>query len=197
MEEISKGIVAKLFISQIAHNLNRSPSTITREVNRYGGIKKYRAAKADSRAWEDAKRPKLCKLKENPHLVPPLEKKLGLKWSPEQISCGLKKAFPKVESYQVLHEMIYKSLFIQARGALKKELQLLLRSKRLIRRARTSSLKGEGLGGIPNAVSILERPVSLEDRALLGHWEGDLIQGKKLRFYSDVSRASHSLFNTR
>lgn len=185
-EEISRGLVTGLSIREIARRLNRSPSTISREVNRNGGTVLYRAALADEKAWEKAKRPKPCKLRAHPILVSFIEKKLRLKWSPEQISGWLKKTFPKDESYQVSHETIYKSLFIQARGVLKKELQQLLRSKRTIRRARTSSLKGDGLGSIPNAVSIRERPASIEDRAVPGHWEGDLIEGCKGSFVATL-----------
>jgi IS30 family transposase len=106
-----------------------------------------------------------------------VELKLRRKWSPEQIAGWLKIEYPGDEWNQVSHETIYRSLFIQARGAFKKELQAYLRSKRSIRRARTSTLKDDGLGGIPNAVSISERPASVEDRAVPGHWEGDLIEG--------------------
>ena len=185
-EEISRGLVAQKSIRQIASQLNRSPSTISREINRNGGTVRYRASLADEEAWEKAKRPKPCKLKTHPLLVNFIEKKLRLKWSPEQISGWLQKTFPKDDRYHVSHETIYKSLFIQARGVLKKELQLLLRSKRTIRRARKSSLKGDGLGCIPNAVSIRERPASVEDRAVPGHWEGDLIEGCKGSFVATL-----------
>jgi IS30 family transposase len=176
-EEISRGIVANLSIRAIAEQLNRSPSTISREINRNGGYDHYRAALADQNAWDNALRPKHCKLSMNPHLCQIIGRKLKRKWSPEQIAGWLKREYPEDESYQVSHETIYRSLFIQARGVLKKELQQYLRSKRTIRRSRTSSLKGDGLGGMPGAVSIRQRPASVEDRAVPGHWEGDLIEG--------------------
>lgn len=176
-EEISRGIVANASLRAIAKQLGRSPSTISREINRNGGYEQYRATLADQNAWDNAKRPKACKLSLNRHLCRIVESKLRIHWSPEQISGWLKRIFPTDESYQVSHETIYRSLFIQARGVLKKELQQYLRSKRTIRRSRTSSLKGDGLGGMPHAVCIRERPASVEDRAVPGHWEGDLIEG--------------------
>jgi IS30 family transposase len=178
-EEISRGIVANLSIREIASQLSRSPSTISREVNKNGGRRYYRAAKADKIAWSNALRPKLCKLAIYPQLALIVEKKLRLKWSPEQVAGWLKKTYPNDDSMKVSHETIYKSLFIQARGVLKKELLQLLRSKRVIRRSKSTSLKGDGLGRIPNAVSIRERPAEVEDRAVPGHWEGDLIEGSQ------------------
>lgn len=178
-EEISRGIVADLSIRTIASQLGRSPSTISREINRNGGYAEYRATQADLNAWNQAHRPKLCKLACNPSLARMVENKLRLLWSPEQIAGWLKRTFPAEEHNQVSHETIYRSLFVQARGVLKKELQQYLRSKRSIRRAKQSSLKGIGLGGMPDAVSIRERPASVEDRAVPGHWEGDLIEGPK------------------
>ena len=176
-EEISRGIVADLSARSIASKLGRSPSTVSREINRNGGRANYRAIPADQNAWDQAQRPKRCKLVRNRALARIVESKLRLLWSPEQIAGWLKRSFPADERYQVSHETIYRSLFVQARGALKKELQLYLRSKRTIRRAKQSSLKGIGLGGMPDAVSIRERPASVEDRAVPGHWEGDLIEG--------------------
>ncbi len=178
-EEISRGLVANLSIRTIALNLGRPPSTISREINRNGGCDVYRAAQADDLAWDRALRPKRCKLALHPELGRMVEFKLRLKWSPEQISGWLKREYPDEENNQVSHETIYRSLFVQARGALKKELQQYLRSKRTIRRAKGSSLKRDGLGGMPNAVPISERPASVEDRAVPGHWEGDLIEGSK------------------
>ncbi|WP_432473441.1 IS30 family transposase [Amphritea sp. HPY] len=178
-EEISRGIVANLSIRTIALNLGRSPSTISREINRNGDYDSYRATQADQNAWDRALRPKRCKLAVHPELGKIVESKLRLQWSPEQISGWLKREYPDEESSQVSHETIYRSLFVQARGALKKELQQYLRSKRTIRRAKSSSLKGDGLGRVPNAVPISERPASVEDRAVPGHWEGDLIEGSK------------------
>jgi len=176
-EEISRSIVANLSVRDIAKQLSRSPSTISREINRNGGYENYRAAQADQSAWDNTKRPKPCKLSLNRSLCRIVESKLKIHWSPEQIAGWLKITFPTDESFQVSHETIYRSLFIQARGVLKKELQQYLRSKRTIRRSKPSSLKGNGLGGMPHAVSIRERPASVEDRAVPGHWEGDLIEG--------------------
>jgi IS30 family transposase len=176
-EEISRGLVAGLSLRTIACGLDRAPSTVSREVNRNGGTDYYRAAKADQSAWDRAQRPKDCKLVLNRKLCRSVALKLRRKWSPEQIAGWLKRKHRGNEKNQVSHETIYRSLFIQARGAFKKELQAYLRSKRSIRRARTSTLKGNGPGGMPNAVSIRERPASVEDRAVPGHWEGDLIEG--------------------
>jgi IS30 family transposase len=176
-EEISRGIVADLSIRAIASQLGRSPSTVSREITRNGGCANYRATQADQNAWDQARRPKRCRLARNRDLARIVESKLRLLWSPEQIAGWLKREFPADKNNQVSHETIYRSLFVQARGALKKELQQYLRSKRAIRRAKQSSLKGDGLGGMPDAVSIRERPASVEDRAVPGHWEGDLIEG--------------------
>lgn len=178
-EDISRGLVAGLSIRCIASELGRAPSTISREVNRNGGRSDYRATVANKNAWDRALRPKPCKLVRNRRLCQRVESKLRRKWSPEQIAGWLKRAYPGNDWNQVSHETIYRSLFIQARGALKKELQNYLRSKRHIRRARTSTLKDDGLGGIPGAVSIRERPATIEDRAVPGHWEGDLIEGSR------------------
>ena len=176
-EEISRGLVSGCSIRAIAVQLDRAPSTVSREVKRNGGVQSYRATSADQKAWDRSERPKVCKLVQNRPLCRKVEMKLRRKWSPEQIAGWLKIEYPGDEWNQVSHETIYRSLFIQARGAFKKELQAYLRSKRSIRRARTSTLKDDGLGGMPNAVSISERPASVEDRAVPGHWEGDLIEG--------------------
>ncbi len=176
-EEISRGLVAGLSIRAIASQLDRAPSTVSREISRNGGAHHYRATQADQSAWDRAHRPKTCKLVQNRPLCRSVERKLRRKWSPQQIAGWLKRAHPDDEWSQVSHETIYRCLFIQARGAFKKEFQLYLRSKRSIRRARTSTLKDDGLGGMPNAVSIRERPASVDDRAVPGHWEGDLIEG--------------------
>lgn len=176
-EEISRSIVADLSIRSMAAKLNRSPSTISREINRNGGYGNYRAAHADQMAWGRAHRPKACKLACHPVLKRIVISKLKHHWSPKQISGWLKRTYPHDERKQVSHETIYRSLFIQARGVLKKELQQYLRTQRAIRRAKQHSKKNEGLGKITNAVSISERPASVEDRAVPGHWEGDLISG--------------------
>lgn len=161
----------------IAAQLGRAPSTISREVGRNGGPDSYRAARSDQAAWDRALRPKICKLACHPSLSRTVSQKLRRKWSPEQIAGWLKRMFPDEEQRRVSHETIYKSLFIQARGVLKKELLGHLRAKRTIRRSRHASLKRNGLGQVTNAVSIRERPATVEDRAVPGHWEGDLIGG--------------------
>jgi IS30 family transposase len=176
-EEISRGIVADLSIRAIALLLGRAPSTVSREINRNGGRHAYRANTADEAAWERAHRPKTCKLGKNPALARIVAEKLQLEWSPRQIAGWLKYHYPDDETSQVSHETIYLTLFIQARGALKKELLKYLRRPRAMRRSHQNSLKGKGLGQITNAVSIRERPAEVEDRAVPGHWEGDLLCG--------------------
>ena len=176
-EEISRGLVAHLSLRSIAIELGRSPSTISREVKRNGGLKHYRATQADQAAWDRAHRPKPCKLVGNPLLRRLIARMLRRNWSPEQIAGWLKREYPGEEANQVSHETIYRSLFVQARGVLKKELQQYLRSQRTTRLSRHAGLKGKGLGKITNTVSISERPASVEDRAVPGHWEGDLIAG--------------------
>ena len=157
--------------------LGRSASTISREVTRNGGLKQYRASQADKAAWARAHRAKPCKLALHPMLTRMVASKLKMNWSPKQIDGWLKRHYPDDENKHVSHETIYRSLFIQARGVLKKELQLYLRTQRAIRRSKHHSMKNEGLGKICNTVSIRERPASVEDRAVPGHWEGDLIAG--------------------
>ena len=178
-EEISRGIVKHLSLRTISTQLKRSPSTISREIKRNGGYDQYRAAKADQSAWDRACRPKQCKLACHPSLSRKVATKLMRNWSPEQIAGWLKRAYPNNESNQVSHETIYRSLFFQTRGVLKKELQQYLRTQRAIRRSKHASLKKDGLGKIKDAISISERPASVEDRAVPGHWEGDLIAGSK------------------
>jgi IS30 family transposase len=176
-EEISRGIARGQSQCSIATKLGRSPSTISREIQRNGGYDSYRATQADQAAWDRAYRPKQCKLASNRLLSRKVAEKLRRLWSPEQIAGWLKMEFPGEEHNQVSHETIYRSLFIQARGVLKKELLQHLRTQRTIRRSRHASLKSDGLGKITNTVSISERPASAEDRAVPGHWEGDLIAG--------------------
>ena len=176
-EEISRGIVADRSIRSIAADLGRAPSTISRELRRNGGRRRYRASRADKAAWDRARRPKRCKLASNRALAHVVAQKLRARWAPDQIAGWLKRSHPDDENMQVSHETIYKTLFIQARGALKKELQQHLRKTRAIRRSRHKTLKGEGLGQITNTVSIRERPAEAEDRAVPGHWEGDLLFG--------------------
>ena len=176
-EEISRSLVTGQSMRGIATALNRSPSTISREIKRNGGYDHYRAAKAEQSAWDRTCRPKKCKLACHPSLSRKVATKLMRNWSPEQIAGWLKRAYPNNESSQVSHETIYRSLFIQTRGVLKKELQQYLRTQRAIRRSQHASLKKDGLGKIKDAISISERPASVEDRAVPGHWEGDLIAG--------------------
>ena len=176
-EEISRGIAAGQSLRQIARRLSRAPSTLSREVRRNGGSNRYRAAEADKQAWKRAQRPKSCRLLRCPQLRQLVEEKLREDWAPQQIAGWLKRTYPGSESLYVSHETIYRSLFIQARGALKKELTLYLRSKRTIRRSRHATHKGRGGGQIRDLISISERPASVEDRAVPGHWEGDLLAG--------------------
>ena len=176
-EVISRELAKQLSMRAIAVQLNRSPSTVSREVMRNGGYTAYRASSAEEAAWKRALRPKICKLAGQPNLVRVITEKLQAQWSPEQIAGWLKRRYPDDENYQVSHETIYKSLFIQARGILKKELLACLRTQRVMRRSKHASLKGLGLGKIVDAVPISERPACVEDRAVPGHWEGDLIAG--------------------
>jgi IS30 family transposase len=178
-EEISRGLVAGLSMRKIAELLGRSPSTISREVNRNHGRRRYRAADADERAWRQASRPKPCLLAANNSLQTVVAKKLDDHWSPQQVSGWLKVEYLDDRAMRVSHETIYKSLFVQARGVLKKELISRLRSKRMMRRGKTSTTQGQPRGQIVDAVSIRERPAEVEDRAIPGHWEGDLLAGGK------------------
>jgi IS30 family transposase len=176
-EEISRGMVAGQSLRSIAASLDRAPSTVSREINRNGGRRLYRASKADQAVWDRARRPKTCKLVENRALAHIVARKLRGLWSPEQIAGWLKYTYPDDENFQVSHETIYRSLFIQARGALKKELLQHLRRTRAMRRSRHHTQKTDTHGRITGTVSIRERPASVEDRAVPGHWEGDLIIG--------------------
>jgi IS30 family transposase len=178
-EDISRGIASGLSIREIANGLQRAVSTVSREVARHGGRPLYRANEADHQAWESALRPKVCLLAIDEKLRTIVASKLILDWSPEQVSKWLKVHYPSNESMRVSHETIYRSLFIQARGVLKKELIQHLRSKRLIRRSRHSRADGQSRGQIVDAISIRERPAEVEDRAIPGHWEGDLLSGSR------------------
>src|SRR5712672_3316441 len=176
-ENISRGIACGSSIREIAKGLQRAVSTVSREVARHGGRPQYRASDADQQAWESALRPKRCFLAIHGKLQKIVAGKLILDWSPEQISGWLKIQYPEDESMRVSHETIYRSLFIQARGVLKKELIQHLRFKRRIGRSRHSSDSGHRSGQIVDAISIRERPAEVEDRAIPGHWEGDLLGG--------------------
>ena len=178
-EEISRSVAAGHSIRSIASLLGRAPSTISREIQRNGGQQWYRASQADQAAWDKAQRPKTCKLVQNRSLAYVVAGKLQSLWSPEQIAGWLKRTYPDDEIHQVSHETIYRSLFIQARGALKKELSQHLRRTRVMRRSRHHTQKGANHGRIVDAVSISERPATTEDRALPGHWEGDLLFGDR------------------
>ena len=174
-EEISRGLACGQSLRQIARSLARPASTISREVERHGGRGHYRASDADERAWDSARRPKACRLATHPRLRRLVASKLAERWSPEQIAAWLKLEFPTEESLRVSHETIYRSLFIQARGVLKKELRDHLRTRRKMRRSKLATSMPRG--GIVDAISIRERPAEVEDRAVPGHWEGDLITG--------------------
>jgi IS30 family transposase len=176
-EDISRGIASGYSMRVIARGLERVASTISREVARHGGRAPYRANQADQQAWNSARRPKPCRLATHSNLQQIVASKLMQDWSPEQIAGWLKQQYPSDESLRVSHETIYRSLFIQARGALKQELIQHLRSKRRIRRSRHSSVHGHSQGKIVDAISIRERPAEVEDRAIPGHWEGDLLRG--------------------
>lgn len=178
-EEISRLVVAGESIRSIAARLGRAPSTISRELKRNGGAQCYRATEADGAAWTRACRPKVCKLVNNRVLAGIVSRKLRMLWSPDQIAGWLKHTFPSDEHCHVSHETIYRSLFIQARGALKKELLQHLRRTRGMRRSRQYTQKTETHGQIVDAVSISERPATVEDRAVPGHWEGDLLFGSQ------------------
>jgi IS30 family transposase len=176
-EAISRGLSSGYSMRQIARDLNRSPSTISREISKNGGGVRYRAANADAKAWDRARRPKLCALALNGKLRFMVASKLSQERSPEQISGWLSLIFPNDESLRVSYETIYKSLYVQSRGVLKKELQAHLRTQRVFRQSRTNNTRGNARGGIIDAISTADRPPEVEDRAVPGHWEGDLISG--------------------
>jgi IS30 family transposase len=185
-EEISRGLSANLSIRSIAKNLDRAPSTISREIKRNGGSAKYRATRADQHALERAKRPKKCKLQTNPVLNDIIEDKLLNKWSPEQISGYLKRTYPNEITMHISHESIYKTLYIQSRGTLKKELLKSLRTQRVMRQSKKFNTKGNTRGGIIDAVSIHDRPKSVNNRVIPGHWEGDLICGSNKSYIATL-----------
>jgi IS30 family transposase len=175
-EEISRGIAARRSIRQIAREIGRSPSTVSREIRRNLGSQGYRARRADRLAWERALRPKPCRLALHRQLRWRVAQRLALQWSPEQISGWLKQQFSTDQDMQISHEAIYRSLFVQTRGVLKKELTAHLRTRRQIRLPNNHNAKS-GQGRILDMVSIRERPAEAEDRAVPGHWEGDLVTG--------------------
>ncbi len=176
-EEISRGLATGVSFRQIAARLGRAPSTVSREVGRHGGRPDYRAGTADAETWERARRPKRCRLARYPALRAMVAETLGAAWSPQQIAGWLKRTYPKDAAMQVSHETIYLSLFVQSRGVLKKALIAHLRRRRTMRRSKLATTGGQHRGQIIGAVSIRERPASVEDRAVPGHWEGDLLAG--------------------
>ena len=178
-EEISRGVVGGQSLRALARQLGRAPSTISREIRRHGGRIRYRAAAADRRAWRWAQRPKPCRLARCPHLRRVVAAKLRADWSPQQIAAWCVKTYPTDPTMHVSHETIYRTLYVQARGALKRELMAHLRRHRMLRRSGPRSRVGYGQGQIVDAVSISARPPSVEDRAVPGHWEGDLLAGTK------------------
>jgi IS30 family transposase len=178
-EEISRGMAAGNSFRAIAKTLNRAVSTVSQEVTRHGGRGGYRAAQADCEAWERARRPKVCLLARDRNLQRIVAVKLKEDWSPQQIAGWLRDQYPGNPEMWVSHETIYRSLFVQARGALKKELIGHLRSKRRIRRSQHATDRGIGRGEITDAISIRQRPAEIEDRAVPGHWEGDLVEGSR------------------
>jgi IS30 family transposase len=192
-ENISRGIASGSPLREIARRLDRAASTVSREISRHGGRPTYRAHAADDRAWDSALRPKKCLLAVSRTLRNIVTSKLILNWSPEQISGWLKTQFPDDASMRVSHETIYRSLFIQARGVLKKELMDHLRSKRRMRRSRHATVSGQSRGQIVDAISIRERPAEVEDRAIPGHWEGDLLSGAKNSYIATLVER-HSRF---
>jgi IS30 family transposase len=175
-EEISRGIAAGQSIRRIARDLGRSPSTISREITRNDGSQAYRASPADNTAWDRALRPKPCRLALHAPLRWRVAQKLALEWSPKQIAGWLRQQFPTDQNMQLSHESIYRSLFVQTRGVLKNELTAHLRTRRQMRQAKGGTTRN-GLGQIADTISIRERPAEAEDRAVPGHWEGDLLSG--------------------
>jgi IS30 family transposase len=192
-EEISRGVAAGDSVRGIAARLGRAPSTVTRELARHGGRCRYRALTADRRAWERARRPQRCKLAANPRLAAVVAAKLEADWSPEQIAAWLGKRFPEDQTMHVSHETIYLTLFVQARGALKRELLEHLRRAGSVRRPRRARRGNRGQGQILGAVSIRERPAEAEDRAVPGHWEGDLLAGSSNSYVATLVER-HSRF---
>ena len=176
-EDIACGVAAKQSVRAIARALGRSPSTISRELARNGGRKRYRPSVAEQAAWDRAARPKPCKLAVNPALREHVITGLGLQWSPEQVAGWLTVEFPDDPELRVSHETIYLSLFVQAKGLLSQQLTRELRSGRGVRRAGRISVRGQGRGQIVDALHISERPAEAEDRAVPGHWEGDMVSG--------------------
>jgi IS30 family transposase len=178
-EEISRGIASGHSARAIARALGRSHSTIVREIGRCGGRSRYRAHTADREAWRRARRPRPTKLELRPELRRAIEKRLREDHSPEQIAGWLRLAYPDNEAMQLSHEAIYRALYVQGRGELKRELTRHLRRGRSRRYARSQSSKRSGQGKLTGMVMISERPPEADDRAVPGHWEGDLLMGNR------------------
>src|SRR5262252_3130837 len=174
-EEISRGLANGASFRAVSRGLGRAASTVSREVRRHGGRRVYRAAVADTRAWARSRRPKPCRLATRPALREAVATKLAAQWSPQQIAGWLRRAYPDDPEMHVSHETIYLSLFVQSRGVLKKTLMAHLRQRRTDRRPKCAAPRRGG--GIVDAVSIRERPATVDDRAVPGHWEGDLLVG--------------------
>jgi IS30 family transposase len=191
-EEISRQLACGASLRAVARQLGRAPSTVSREVRRHGGRQAYRASAAETQAWAWGCRPKRCKLAEHPRLRQVVAHKLSLRWSPQQIAGWLEDRYPDRPDMQVSHETIYRSLFIQARGLLKQELLGCLRAGHRYRRRRRGQAQ-PGPSPIPEAVSIRERPAEAEDRAVPGHWEGDLIVGSENSYIATLVER-HSRF---
>jgi IS30 family transposase len=185
-ETISRSLAAGASLRSIARVLGRCASTVSREVARNGGRAGYRAVRADQRALDAARRPKTCKLARHGWLRKQVARRLRQGWTPQQIAGWLARSFPDDDTRRVSHETIYVSLYVQARGVLRKELAQQLKSGRTARRARTATGKGQGRGQIPDAVPISERPPEAADRAVPGHWEGDLIEGSNNTFVATL-----------
>ena len=177
-EEISRGLATGISFRQIGLRLGRPTSTVSREVGRHGGRRWYRAAVADGDTWDQARRPQVCRLARYPALRARVAEKLEADWSPQQIAGWLKRTHPKDPDMQVSHETIYLSLFVQTRGVLIQALIRQRRRRKTMRRSRHATTAGQTRGPIIDAVSISGRPASIEDRAIPGHWEGDLLAGK-------------------
>ena len=178
-EEISRGLAAGEGIRGMARRLGRAPSTISREIHRHGGIATYRASVADAAAWRDARRPKRCRLVRHPRLRRAVERQLRADWSPQQIAVWLRHTYPDDPTMQLSHETIYRALYVQARGALKRALIAHLRRGQRARRPRAAATATRGSGQLVDIVSIADRPPSVDTRAVPGHWEGDLLIGRR------------------
>ena len=185
-EEISRALAAGASLRAIARALRRAPSTISREVQRHGGRARYRAAQADARAWRAACRPKPCRLASRPRLCRLVAEKLAAKWAPEQIAGWLTVSYPDDPEMQVSHETIYRSLYVQSRGVLKKALLQHLRRAHTMRRSVHATRRGQQRGQIVDAVPISDRPARVEDRAVPGHWEGDLLAGGRQSYVATL-----------